>query len=290
MAQAAALLVSATLFAIMFALGLSLSGDKLDLVRERPALFARVLLGSCLLVPLVALVLLKLPLSAALSQPARFAIALMAACPSAPLTLRKAGKSSGNRQLAAQLQVSAAVLAIVSIPLMAEVFTQTYEIQGWDIGPRDVALQISSAQLLPLASGMLLRRWRPAWALRWEGLFDQLANALLLLLIVTVLVKTGHLLVPFLARSALALGFMAVMVVASLAIGHLLSGSDPQERTTTALVTSMRNPGLALLLAGTYASGMEGLKIAILAYLLTTVLISVPYLRWRRTLGSGVSA
>ncbi|MCP9848857.1 bile acid:sodium symporter family protein [Cyanobium sp. Morenito 9A2] len=284
MAQAAALLVSATLFAIMFALGLSLAGDRLNLVRERPALFARVLLGTCVLVPLLALLLLKLPLSAALTPSARFAIALMAVCPSAPLALRKAGKATGSRQLASQLQVSAAVLAILSIPLLADVFTQTYGISGWDIGPKEVALQIGKAQLLPLACGMLLRRWWPGWAQRWEGLFDKLANGLLLLLIVAVLVKTGHQLVPFLSRSALALGFMAVMVVASLAIGHLLAGNDPEERTTTALVTSMRNPGLALLLASTYASGMAGLKLAILSYLLLTVLLSVPYLRWRKTL------
>jgi membrane associated rhomboid family serine protease len=49
-----------------------------------------------------------------------------------------------------------------------------------------------------------------------------------------------------------------------------------------ALVTSMRNPGLALLFATTYGAGMPGLKLAVLAYLLVTVLLSIPFLRWRR--------
>jgi hypothetical protein len=35
----------------MFALGLSLEADTLGLLRRRPALMARVLIGSCLLVP-----------------------------------------------------------------------------------------------------------------------------------------------------------------------------------------------------------------------------------------------
>jgi predicted Na+-dependent transporter len=74
------------------------------------------------------------------------------------------------------------------------------------------------------------------------------------------------------------------MVLVALAIGFLMAGPDPRERTTTALVTSMRNPGLALLFAATYAPEVPGVKIAILAYLLLTVILSVPFLRWRKEL------
>jgi hypothetical protein len=47
-----------------------------------------------------------------------------------------------------------------------------------------------------------------------------------------------------------------------------------------ALVTSMRNPGLALLFAVTHGSGVTGLKLAIVTYLLVTILASIPFLRW----------
>ncbi|KEF43327.1 MAG: transporter [Cyanobium sp. CACIAM 14] len=276
------LLVSATLFMIMFALGLGLPGNRFDLLRHRPGLLLRVLLGSCLLVPLVALLLLRLPLRFEIGQSTRFAIALMAVCPSAPLTLRKAGKAGGSRQLAAHLQVAAALAAIVSIPLMARVFTGAYGIEGWQITPEQVAAQVGKAQILPLACGLLLRRWQPAWAGRWEGFFDRLANLLLLLLVLAVLVKTGPLLLPFMGRNLPAMGLMMVMVLTSLAIGWLAAGRDPQERTTVSLVTSMRNPGLALLFAETFAKGMEGLKLAILIYLLVTVILGIPFLRWSR--------
>jgi predicted Na+-dependent transporter len=75
---------------------------------------------------------------------------------------------------------------------------------------------------------------------------------------------------------------MAVMVLAALAIGYGIAGPEPRERTTLALVTSMRNPGLALLFAATYGADIPGLKLAVLAYLLITVLISIPFLRWQR--------
>jgi len=96
MPQTTSLLITATLFAIMFALGLGLSGDTFRMLKHQPGLLGRLLVGTCVLFPLVALGLLKLPISQGLSEPTRFAIALMAVCPSAPLTLRKAGKKGGR--------------------------------------------------------------------------------------------------------------------------------------------------------------------------------------------------
>ena len=128
-------LIPGALFLIMFALGLNLRDNHFDLIRNRSALLLRVLLGTCVLVPLVAMIILWLPLSFELSQPARLSIALMAVCPSAPLTLRKAGKAGGNAQMAVYLQMAAAIAAIISIPLMAELFTTVFKGQGWDIRP-----------------------------------------------------------------------------------------------------------------------------------------------------------
>jgi len=276
------LLIPLTLFTIMFALGVGLKGEGLATLRRRPALFLRVVIGSCLLVPLVALLLLHLPLSQSLSAPARFAIALMAISPSAPLLLRKAGRQGGDRELAATLQVLAALVAIVSIPLMADVFRAAFSVSDWDIVPAQVAPQVAKAQVLPLLLGLALRHWWPVLADRIVAPLQRIADLLLLLLTGLVLAVAGRQLVPFLLANALALPFMAVMVLASLAIGLLLAGPAPQERITTSLVTSMRNPGLALLFASLYGQGLQGVKLGILAYLLITVILSIPFLRWRR--------
>jgi BASS family bile acid:Na+ symporter len=69
------------------------------------------------------------------------------------------------------------------------------------------------------------------------------------------------------------------MVVRALAIVYLLASSEPRERIAVAKVTAMRYPGLALLFATTFGDGMPGLKLAVLAYLLVTVLLSIPFLR-----------
>ena len=280
-------LIPGALFLIMFALGLNLRDNHFDLIRNRSALLLRVLLGTCVLVPLVAMIILWLPLSFELSQPARLSIALMAVCPSAPLTLRKAGKVGGNAQMAVYLQMAAAIAAIISIPLMAELFTTVFKGQGWEIRPMQVAMNVGQVQILPLLLGLFLRRWLPAWAERAEPFFNKLANLLLLLLLVVIVVKAFPLLIPFASKNLLALALMVVMVIASLLIGYLLAGPDPKERTTVSLVISMRNPGLALLFAQINAPQMLELKLSILTYLVLTIIFSIPFLNWRKRLAMG---
>lgn len=277
-----ALLVTITLFCVMLALGLSLRPQSMHHWRSRPGLPVRVLLGSCLLVPVVALLLLQLPWSWQLSRPARHAIALMAVCPSAPLALRKVGVSGGDRQLAALLQVSAAVAAIVSIPLLALLFRQTFDQDGWLIRPLEVALQVGRAQVLPLLLGVLLRHRMPRLAERIERPLERLANGLLVLLLVVVLLKAGPALLATVPAEPGALLAMAAVAAISLALGRWLGGRDPGEGLTTALVTAMRNPGLALLFASRYGQHLPGLKLWILVYVLVTLMLSIPLVRRSR--------
>ncbi len=53
-------------------------------------------------------------------------------------------------------------------------------------------------------------------------------------------------------------------------------------RSITAFEVLAIHKGLALLSASTYGAGMAGLKLAVLAYLLVTVLLLILFLRWRR--------
>ena len=276
------LIVTSTLFSVMLALGLSLRPESMHHWRSRPSLPLRVLLGSCLLVPLAGLLLLKMPWSWELSRPARHAIALMAVCPSAPLALRKAGVSGGDRQLAALLQVSAALAAILTIPLLALVFRQTFDQEGWLIRPMDVALQVGKVQVLPLLLGVLLRQKLPRLAERIERPLETLANGLLVLLVVVVLLKAGPILLTSVPQDPGALAAMALLIGVSLGVGRLLGGEHQGEGLTTALVTAMRNPGLALLFADRHAKDLPGLKVWILAYLLVTLLLSIPLVSLER--------
>jgi len=273
------LFIALTLFSTMLALGLSLRVDALKPWLSRPGLPLRVLLGSCVLVPLLALLLLQTPWSQAVAQPARYAIALMALCPSAPLTLRKARKASGDHQLAGLLQVGAALSAIVTIPLMGLAFRQSFAVLGWEIQPLDVALQVARVQVLPLLIGMALRHWKAPIAERLKGPLDRIANGLLLLLVLLVLLKAGPLLLTYIPHNLPALALMALMAGASLALGGALAGAPSTHRRTAALVVSMRNPGLALLFANLHGANLPSLKLGVLVYVLVTVILTIPVMR-----------
>lgn len=287
MNHAASLVVSSALFTVMLALGLSLRPEAMHHWRSRPALPLRMLLGSCLLVPLLALLLLQMPWAQLMSTPARYGIALMALCPSAPLALRKAGSTGGDRQLAGLLQISAALAAIVSIPLVGWIFRQTFQLQGWDLRPLDVALQVLRVQVLPLLLGLLLRFWRPGLASRLETPLNRLANLLLILLLVLILIKAGPLILSTLCGDPIALLAMVLLALFSLAIGASMAADDACERHTTALVTAMRNPGLAIYFADLHGRDLAGVKLTILAYVLVTLIVSIPLVRQRHQ-GPGV--
>lgn len=278
------LLVKASIVTLMVSLGVGLEWDALREFRHRPWLIVRAVLGTCVLVPLAALLLLKLPISFQMSVGARFGIALMALSPSAPLTLRKAHLKGGDRHLAALLQVAAALSAIISIPVLTDVFRSAYQVEGWDISPKTVALQVALVQVLPLTAGLLLRQWFPKLATRWAVPLQKAALLVTLAVMGLVLFKVLPRLLSFLAGNLVGLAAMVVMTAVALAIGTAMAGPNPEERTTTALVTSMRNPGLALLLAITHGNEVAGVKMAIVLYLLVTILATIPFLSWTKQL------
>jgi predicted Na+-dependent transporter len=286
MPELVGLFIALTLFSTMLALGLSLRLEALRAVLSQPALPLRLLLGSCVLVPLVGLLLLQTPLSVAIDRDGRTAIALMALCPSAPLAMRKVRKAGGNYQLAAVVQVGAALLAILTVPALGWLFRQRFGVLGWDAYPLDVALQVGKVQVLPLLLGLLLRCWQPQLADRLLRPLSLLANALLLLLISLVLIKTAPQLVAFLPRNGMALLIMALLVGSSFLIGQLLAGPGSDQGLTASLVTAMRNPGLALMFANRHGQGLPELKPALLIYVLVTVLLSLPLMSRRRQLAS----
>jgi len=67
---------------------------------------------------------------------------------------------------------------------------------------------------------------------------------------------------------------IALMVAVAMLLGLVLSGDQPEHRSTAMLLTALRNPGLALLLANRAGEPIHGVNLAILLYALLTALIS----------------
>jgi predicted Na+-dependent transporter len=161
------------------------------------------------------------------------------------------------------------------------------ELVSWGITPSQVAGQVLRVQVLPVLAGVLLGQWQPELARRCSRALGGLATVLLILMLLALLLLSGPQLLPFLQHNLVGLVGMAVLSVLSLAVGYGLAGSDPLERRTVALVTGMRNTGLAAQLALTFGKGLPGLVPGILAYVLITVIVTTLFLKWQqRQLGT----
>jgi BASS family bile acid:Na+ symporter len=270
-----------TVFTVMSSIGLSIAPGELRWIWQRPGTMVRGLFSVLIAVPALALAvtrLLELPRLAAIG------VVLMSISPGAPVALRRSLGAGGHRAFAPSLQISVALLAVVSMPLSIAALNHVYAGHA-SVAPLDVARQVFMAQLLPLGLGMVLRQTAPTLAARLEPRLARIGNALLVATVVLVLVNAweGTITAGFRVMTAVAL-----ITGGALAVGHLLGGPEPATRTAVAITSAARNPGLALLVA-TVNAALPTVNAAILAYLVVSVLAIVPYVAWRSRVGARAS-
>ena len=267
------IVAAATLFVIMFDLGIAIVPVEFRWVMQRPGLVARALF--CVLVAVPALVWL-VARAFGVPRSAEIGMMLMAIAPGAPVALRRSLDAGAHRAFAPALQILVAFLAILSMPVWIFFLNQYYAGQA-SIDPRDLARQVFFAQLLPLGLGIAARWLLPAQSVRIEPSLHKLGSALLALLLVLALVDVYQTVIDA------GVGVGAAVVVATmlaLAVGHLMGGPDPTTRTSTAISSAARNAGLALLVAALNRAS-PAIIAAVLAYLVLSAFTVVPYVVWR---------
>lgn len=276
------LLISLALFFIMMSLGLNLPSLQFGLLKRRPWLLVRVLLATCMVLPIVALLLLHSPLGQGLSAAVSTAVMLMAICPSAPMIALKSTKLAANPELATRLQFWSACAAILSVPLwVGQLPTEASE-TIWSIPAQEVAYQVFTVQLIPLLVGVSLRRWCAEWSERWNPVIQKASKILLLVLLALILIVALPQVAPMLIGNLRGALLMFILTWIALGLGFAVAGDDGVERSTLPLVLSMRNPGLALLIVQRMAPNAVDLKAAVVGYVLVTAVGTAPFMQWRK--------
>ncbi|EHA58638.1 bile acid:sodium symporter family protein [Synechococcus sp. WH 8016] len=283
------LLISLALFFIMVSLGLNLPSIQFGLLRRRPGFLIRVLLATCVGIPLSALLVLASPLGDGLSTAVKTAIMLMAICPSAPMIALKSRQLADNPELATRLQCWSACAAIVSVPLWVNQLPTEAGETIWSVSNQDIAFQIFTVQLIPLLLGVSLRRWWSEWAEHWNSLVQKIATALLLILLSLILIVALPKVTPMLIGNLRGALVMLILTWIGLALGLAVAGKNSVERSTIPLVLSMRNPGLALLIIQQIAPQALDLKAAVVGYVVITAVGSAPFMKWRKSLIAGIT-
>jgi predicted Na+-dependent transporter len=263
----------ATVFLVMFSLGLASKAGDLRWALGRPGLVVRALLTVLVIVPAIAIVVTRL---LGLPRSVQIALVVMAICPGAPVALRRSLDAGSHHSFATALQLMMALLAIVTMPLTIALLNPLYAGHAV-VSPWEVARQVFTAQLLPLGLGLLVRVMAPATALRAVPTVTKVAGLMLTafaLLLIVVIWRA----VLFAAPSTIAA--IIAITLAALAVGHAMGAPSADTRTAVAMASAMRNPGLALLVAAANSAAPEMIA-TVMACALWSAVTVTPYAVWR---------
>jgi BASS family bile acid:Na+ symporter len=230
--QIAVLALQVSILSTVFGFGLkATAADLLYLVR-RPGLLARSLLAVFVIMPVVAVGLVRV-----FDFPPAVEIVLvaLAVSPVPPLLPKKETQAGGHASFALGLMAMLALVSIVAVPAAVEIL-------GWLFGrpvamsPGAIAGVVLKAALVPLGVGMAVRALLPALATRLEKGVTLLGQVLMPLGVLALLAITATAIWAFTGIATILA--IAIFTVAGLGIGHALGGSDPEHAVVLALSTA----------------------------------------------------
>jgi BASS family bile acid:Na+ symporter len=243
-AELPGLLGALFLLAMMAATGVKVRfADLLDSLQNR-RLIIMGLLANFGLVPLTTFALLQLFPSPPLLG-AGFLI--LAASPGAPVALLAVNISGGNLSLGVALVVILSLLVSALTPaLLRLLLVGVLGAEGLQVNYVGTLAMLLLTQLLPLASALSFRAWKPVLASRLVKPLNMLSQALLVVLLLgTILVQWRDML----AFGPMPLAETVFLIAVTLAIGWWLGGPKTETRKTLAITTANRNLGVGLIIA-----------------------------------------
>jgi BASS family bile acid:Na+ symporter len=266
---------------LVMSIGIRVRLEEPLLLLRRPALALRAMVAMYLALPAFVLLLVWfVPLQAGVG-----AVLLgFAVSPVLPPWAAKGAAVGGQPDYVIGLQVLSSGFALLVVPIMIWIAHRMFGVQTV-LDPLAVELVLLVTVAAPLALGMGIARIWPGAAPRLGATADRVGGLTLMFGAVLLLIVHGREMLGAIGQGTL---FAIVAVVAfGLLVGHLLGGPDPGNRGALASATGLRHPAVALLLASGAVPEHEATVIGtVLLYLLTALLIAIPYERWRKSVTS----
>jgi BASS family bile acid:Na+ symporter len=273
------LLVKVSIGLMVFGFGLHLSPRDLTLLFRKPGLILRSLLSVSVVMPLVAAALVTI---FDLHPAVKVALVALSLSPVPPLRPTVGLKAGGGASYVFSLLVTAAVLAVVFVPVGVELFGMAFG-RPAQMSPVAVAQVVLISVLAPLGAGILIRRVASALAERIAKPVSLLATGMLAAALIPILITAMPAAISLIGDGTLAaiVGF----IVVGLTTGHLLGGPEQNDRTVLAIFTASRHPGVALAIGIANAPGEKRVLATVLLYFIMNLIIAIPYMAWRRRTG-----
>lgn len=260
---------------IVFAEGLGIvPGQVWSYFKEQPGRMLRSLIATLVLVPAAALaIILVLKPSPALA----IGLAILVACPPAPLMFNTAPNlGGGSAAFMASLHLTLAALAFLTVPAVLELLSIPLGFHA-DVNMGAMAWILARTILIPIGLGLAIRAFHPATADRIAPMLGKVGMIGLLVVVLFALVSLYPALLDMDGRSYLVI---AAVSAAALAIGHLSGPKDPREKTILAVECGVRHPALAFNIGAASLGRPEALPV-LLPCVLTFIAVAIVYMIWR---------
>jgi BASS family bile acid:Na+ symporter len=271
--QVIPLLLALSLGGLVVGVGLNATRrDLLYVLSRRGLLFKAILAVN--VIPVTAAIALTyfLPLDLVVKA----GIILMALSPVPPLVPSQELSLGARRSYAYGIYMAMVLLTIVVVPISLWAAGRVMGHQA-AIPFTTMAKTLTTGVLIPLGIGLGVRELAPAFAARAAPWLYRLSMVLIVLAFLPILVSIWPAIVNLVGRGALAV--MAAVVLIALAGGHLLGGPELRDRATLAIASSVRHPGIAMMLANANFTN-KGVTAAVLMFLLVGIVVGVPYKLW----------
>jgi BASS family bile acid:Na+ symporter len=232
---------------IMFGLGLGLTSDDFVRVVRFPKAAVVALVCQVLLLPCVAF---GLALAVGLPDELAVGLMLLAASPGGTMANLYSHLFGGHVALNVTLTAINSVLAVVTLPLVVNYSASYFLDSGATIGLQfDKIAQVFAIVLVPVAIGMLVRRWRSDYARSLDRPVRIVSVLLLVAVIVSVLLKERGNVPDYFASVGLAvLAFNVISLVVGYGAPRLL-GVDHRASTAAGFEIGIHNSALAITIA-----------------------------------------
>ncbi len=242
------LLLGIAIFAILFSIGIGLAVSDFMGIVARPRAFATILACQLLLLPAVAIVIVRV---FGMTDATGFGLLLLAVCPGGVTSNVFTRIAGGFTALSVSLTACNSMLAVVSIPAVLFVGQKLLGMQAevYTIPLDYLAGQLLVITFVPVVLGMLVRHFAPRAALQLERYLLPLTSVLFFLLIFSVwYLEFDTYRQAFVLSGLPTITLFITACALSLLIAHSM-GLARRERIAMVFEVGVQNPPVAFFIA-----------------------------------------
>ncbi len=232
---------------VMTGVGLGLTPNDFRRVAKEPKGFLIGFLGQLILLPLIALLVIKL---LGLTGGVAIGLFIIALCPGGTVSNLYSMLAKADVGLSVSLTAVVGLITPFTIPLFASwaIIHFSDSAQSFHLPFLQTFLQLIMVGVIPVLAGMLIRAKWPSFAQRSEPWVNRVSSVVLALLVVAICIQLGdQLLASVLAAGPGALLLNVIAISFGYALGKALLQRESQARTI-ALEVGLQNGTMALMI------------------------------------------